>query len=217
MRVKFAGGHPLPNLIGIHTLVLAILLCFALPAFAEEPQWDKGISQAAAQSAASKFQSIRNNTATSPQFQTLHVSENEVNSYFHFQLASAYPPGVSKIRLHFSTGRPMGFARVDFDQLMDTMKDPPNLIIRYLLAGEHTVAVEGTFTSNQGVAQFQLEQVTLDGVELPDFAIQYLMDRFVRKRYPKADISKPFKLPYSLRTVVVKNQEVVFESSSIQD
>ncbi|OFV95200.1 MAG: hypothetical protein A3F68_02460 [Acidobacteria bacterium RIFCSPLOWO2_12_FULL_54_10] len=217
MRVNFPGGLPLPIFKHINALFLALLFCFTLPASAQEPQWDRGISQAAAQSAASKFQLIQNNTASSPQFQTIRVAEDEVNSYLHFQLTSAYPPGVSKIRMQFSNGRPVGFARVDFDQLMNSMKDPPNLIIRYLLAGVHSVAAEGAFASNQGVARFQLEQVTLDGVELPDFAIQYLMDRYVRKRYPNADISKPFQLPFSLKKVIVEDREVAFESSSIQD
>jgi len=91
------------------------------------------------------------------------------------------------------------------------------MVIRYLLAGVPAVAAEGTFTRMQGVAQFQLEHVTLDGVILPEFAIQCLLDHYVRKRYPNADISKPFQLPFSLLAVLLENQEVVFENSSIQD
>ena len=81
----------------------------------------------------------------------------------------------------------------------------------FLLRGMHTVGVEGTFSGSDGVGEFQLERVTLDGFTLPRTVVEYLIEHYLRPRYPTAAISRPFRLPYSLDQVTVEAGSVLLK------
>ena len=200
---------------GITMLLALLLFGQSLLGVAQgNPEWDAGLSEEAAQSAAGKFRQIQESAKTDRPFGRIQLSEQEVNSYFHYEIASFFPPGVSKIRLEFQPNRPIGFVLVDFDKVRESLKTPPNPLVSYFLQGVHTVGVEGTFSSSNGTGQFHLETVTLDGIALPQFVVYFLIERYVKARYPNAAIDRPFSLPFSIEQVRVEEGEVVLVGRS---
>ncbi|MBI4465107.1 MAG: hypothetical protein HY647_10420 [Acidobacteria bacterium] len=197
---------------GITMLLALLLFGHSLVWGAQEaPEWDAGLSKEAAQTAALKLRRIQESSPTNHSFGWIKLSEQEVNSYFRYELASALPPGVSKIRLQFHPHRPIGFALVDFDKIKEISSTP---LLGYFLQGVHAVGVEGTFSSSNGTGQFQLETVTLDGIALPQIVVDFLIERYVKARYPNAAIDRPFSLPFSIEQVRVEEGEVVLVSRS---
>lgn len=97
---------------------------------------------------------------------------------------------------------------MDFDKVKEALTTPLDPVLSYLLQGVHTIGVEGTLSGSEGVGQFYLETVTLDGVTLPRFVVDLLIQRFVKSRYPSVAIDRPFSLPFSIEEVEVKTGEV---------
>jgi hypothetical protein len=170
-----------------------------------------GLSQSAAQSGAAKLGQIID-ASPGHGFGSVRISEPEANSYLYYEMASEFPPGVSKPHLKFSAGRMQGTVEVDFDRLKQGMRTPPSPLVAYFLAGIHTVGVEGPFSATNGMAQFHLETVTLDDVVMPQMLVDYLIDHYLKSRYPGLAVDRPFSLAPSVDRVVVESGDVLVTS-----
>jgi len=167
------------------------------------------LSRQAAHSAAAKFRIIREAHDSGGTFSPVRITELEANSYLHFELSSALPAGVSQARLTFQPGRVHGSVLVDFDKLKEGLRTPPHPIADFLLRGEHTIVVEGTASGANGIGEFRLERVMLDGVPLPQLVVEFLIEHYLRPRYPNAAIDRPFRLPYSIDSFRAETGSVV--------
>jgi hypothetical protein len=185
------------------SLSVGVLLFAGAFAFAVVWAWAKplapeAVTPEAAEAAARKFEQIAEAHDSGESFGTIRVSEHEANSYLAFDLAADIPAGVSDIVLQFTPGRISGSSVMDFDKLKEGLQTQPHPIAMFLLRGVHTVGVEGSTSGMNGTGQFQLERVLLDGVELPQMVVEYMIEQYLLPRYPSAAINRPFALPYSI-------------------
>ena len=193
-------------------LVVSLLLPGAgrLPvvaaAHASSNEGEIALSAEAAESAAEKLRQIRE-PSTGRSSATIQFSEEEVNSYLDYELAPRYPAGVSKVSVRFLPGRLLGTAEVDFDKAKAARRAPGGMM-DYLFWGVHTLSVEGGFSAVNGVGQFDLEAVSLDGVALPRTLVDFLMDAYLKPRFPGLDIDRPFPLPHSIDRVQVLRERI---------
>lgn len=190
-------------------LGLAIPLWTLSSSLSEQSEADGDLSRQAAQSAAAKFRIIREAHDSDGTFSPVRVTELEANSYLHFELSFALPAGVSQARLTFQPGRVHGSSLVDFDKLKEGLRTPPHPIADFLLRGEHTIAVEGTASGANGIGEFRLERVMLDGVPLPHLVVEFLIEHYLRPRYPNAAIDRPFRMPFSIDSARAEAGSVV--------
>jgi hypothetical protein len=167
------------------------------------------LSRQAAQSAAAKFRIIREAHDSGRPFGSVRITEHEANSYLHYEYSSDLPAGVSQARVAFQPGRVSGSSLVDFDKLKEGLRTPPHPIADFLLRGEHTIAVEGIAWGANGIGEFRLERVMLDSVPLPQPLVEFLIEHFLRPRYPNAAIDRPFRLPFSIDGVRFEAAAVV--------
>jgi hypothetical protein len=174
-------------------------------ALAPEP----GLSREAAESTANKLRQIQDASQPGHSFGLVRINEAEANSYLYYDMASSFPPGISKAHLKLEPGRPHGTAEVDFDRLMGSLKTPPNPLVAYLLRGVHTLGVDGTFSGANGMAQFRLETVTLDDVAVPQMVVDYLIDHYLKAHYPDVSVDRPFPLPSSIQRLSVEAGSIV--------
>jgi len=175
----------------------AAAACAAAWAWAKPPV-PESVTPAASESTARKLHQIREAHETGGSFGTVRISEQEANSYLAYDLAYAIPAGVSDVSLQFQPGRVSGTTLVDFDRLKEGLQTPPHPIADYFLRGVHRVGVEGSARGADGTGEFLLERVLLDGVELPQIVIDYLIEQYVRPSYPNAAINRAFPLPFSI-------------------
>jgi hypothetical protein len=191
------------------------LLCVAYVGATAVALQQAVVSPAAAESAAAKLESIRNPDPGQPAPAVTRFSEEEVNSYLHYEMAPQYPPGLERISARLTPSHIQGSAEVDFDKAAAARRRgaptgfPP--MMDYLLRGRHTLMVEGGFSAIDGVGRFDLERVTLDGVEIPRTLIDFLIDTYIRPRHPGFDPARPFLLPYSIDRVQVGRGSIEVE------
>jgi hypothetical protein len=167
------------------------------------------LSRQAAQSAAAKFRIVREAHDSGAAFSPVRITELEANSYLHYEYSPDLPAGSSQARLAFQPGRVSGSSLVDFDKLKEGLRTPPHPIADFLLRGEHTIAVQGTASGANGIGEFRLERVMLDGVPLPQPVVEFLIEHYLRPRYPNAAIDRPFRLPFSIDSFRAETGSVV--------
>ena len=168
------------------------------------------ISAAAAQSAAEKVRQIQEASNGRTGGVLAEFSEEEVDSYLAYEMASDYPAGVSKVQVRFLPARILGTSEVDFDKAKAARRIPSG-IADYLFGGVHTLSVEGGFSAIDGVGQFDLESVALDGFVLPQMLVNLLIETFLKPRFPDLALEDPFLLPYSIDRVQVMRERIVVE------
>jgi len=204
-RRAYGGAHQLAS--------LAALLLFSLTASGANPAQTPpaGISREAAESAAGKFRQIQESSDSGRSFGAVRISETEINSYIEYELAPAFPPGLSKVRLHILPGRTDGKAEVDFDRLRESSRKDPNPLLAFFLQGVHTLGVEGTLAGSNGAGLFHLDTVSLDDVAIPQFLVDYLIEHYLKSRYPAAAIDRNFELPASIEKLTLEEGSVLLE------
>ena len=178
-------------------LLAAAVALTTIKALAAAPA-PETVTTEAARSAARKFERIAEANDSGKSFGTVRISEHEANSYLAYELAASIPAGVSDIALQFTPGRISGTTVVDFEKLKEGLRTQPSPIAMFLLRGVHTIGVEGSAVGSNRTGEFRLERVLLDGVELPQMVVDYMIEQYLRPRFPDAAINRPFALPYSI-------------------
>ena len=171
---------------------------------------EPAISAEAAESAAEKLRRIEEASGSGTGGFLTEFSENEVNSYLAYQVASRYPPGLSKVQVRFLPGRILGIAEVDFDKAKSARPTSGGMT-DYLFWGTHTLEAGGSFSAIDGVGHFDLESVALDGVTLPQTVVDLLIETFLKPRFPRLALDAPFFLPDSVDRVQVMRESLVVE------
>jgi len=175
----------------------AVVAVTAVWAFANPPAPEAATPEAA-ESAARKLKRIEQAHDSGESFGTVQISEQEANSYVAYELAADIPAGVSDIVLQFTPGRVSGSSVINFEKLKEGLETTPNPITLFLLRGVHRVGAEGSTSGTSGTGQFKLERVLLDGVELPQMVVDYMIEQYLIPRFPDAAINRPFALPFSI-------------------
>ena len=158
-------------------------------------------SNPAVESMQRKLDRIQSNGAQAhPRPLTTVMTEQEVNSY----VASGrvqLPKGVRSLRFSGQPGVIDSWARVDFDQLTAGQRSANPLLSMF--SGAHDVTVTAHGSGARGVGTVHIDSVALDGVTIPDFALQMFVNHYVKPKHPNLGIDNRFQLPDRIDTAVV--------------
>jgi hypothetical protein len=105
---------------------------------------------------------------------------------------------LESIRVHLTPGTIAADARLTI---------PPggtgNMLVDALVDGTHNLVIKGKLTSARGVGKFDLQEVTVDGIPVPNIVIDALLKRYVKPKYPDVDLKEPFDLPWGIDAIDV--------------
>lgn len=133
------------------------------------------------------------------------LSESEINSY----LASGQlelPAGVKSLRLHGEPGVITANSRVDFDELQAGRHSSNPLLSMFSGLHDVVVVAHAHGLGHQGMVH--VDSVSLDGVEIPQFALQMFVEKYIQPKYPNLGIDSRFALPDKIDTATVGEGEV---------
>jgi hypothetical protein len=77
------------------------------------------------------------------------------------------------------------------------------------VSGTHDLFVKGSLQGSQGRGKFELLEVRIDGIPVPKVLIQSLFDKYVKPKYPDADLKEPFDLPWGIEELTLQQGKVV--------
>ena len=76
------------------------------------------------------------------------------------------------------------------------VKDP---VVDALVGGTHNLFLKGKLVGREGHGKFDLQEIQVDGIPVPNVLIQALIKRYVKPKYPEVDLNEPFDLPWNIQ------------------
>lgn len=154
-----------------------------------------------AASCESKLQHIQQNAAKSqPSPAPTVLTEDEINEYLAAGKVQL-PKGVQSVRFQGAPNVITAHARVDFDRITEGKSMNP--LMAALFTGVHDIVVVADAKGVRGTGEVHVQSVSLDGTAIPRMALEFLIDRFVKPKYPAAGLDSRFRLPYRIDSAEV--------------
>lgn len=128
------------------------------------------------------------------------LSEQEINAYLASDQLN-FPDGVESVTLEGQAGVVSGHARVDFDRVRAGIHSSNPLLA--VFTGVHQVEV---ITHARGVGHkgyVHVDSVLLDGIEVPQFALELFVEKYIQPRVPQAGMDSIFALPDKIDVAIV--------------
>jgi hypothetical protein len=149
-----------------------------------------------------------NATKAHPDPKPVELSEAEVNAYFG-EGGVKLPKGVSQVHLASKPGVIDGHAHVDFEEIMQGRNK--NNPMYSLFNGSHDIHVVAGASGVSGVATIKAQTVELDGAAIPDWALEFFVQRYITPRYPNVGMTSTFKMPLRIQSATVETGKLVLE------
>jgi hypothetical protein len=148
-----------------------------------------------------KLQHVKDNAAAAtPDRAPTEFSEQEINAYFAAGKVKL-PAGVQSVTFQGQAGIVTATARVDFDQLR--AKEHASNPLLAVFSGIHDVVVAAHAHGSGGRGFVQVDSVSLDGVEIPQFVLQLFVEKYLQPKYPSIGLDSRFTLPARVDSVIV--------------
>jgi len=155
-----------------------------------------------------KIALIESNSSNSPaQPQTTTITQDELNAYLT-EGGVTIPKGISNVKIEFGPGTVHGSSQVNFDQLSEGHGGGGNPIFSAIFTGTHDVEADAQASGSSGQGTVTIETVKLDGVAIPKSALQYLIQYYVKPKYPNAGMTSTFALPDKIENAAVQQSQV---------
>jgi hypothetical protein len=153
-----------------------------------------------------KLQYVQKNaTQTPPDPKPTEFNEQEVNSYLSSGEVKL-PQGVQSVQLQGQPDVITGTARVDFDQLKQGARNSNPLLSMFSGVHDLTVIAHARGMNHKGYVQ--VDSASLDGVEIPRFALELFLQKYVTPKYPGVGMNSQFDLPAKIDTATVGQHKV---------
>jgi hypothetical protein len=157
-----------------------------------------GPASAAVASMEHKLRHIENNGSQArPDPTPTDFMENEVNAYFASGQMDL-PAGVESVRFQSEPGVVTADTRVDFDRLKGGTGSLNPLLA--IFAGIHDVVVVAHAHGAGGTGFVHIDSVSLDEIEIPRFALQLFVEKYLQPQYPDIGLDSRFKLPNRIQS-----------------
>ena len=148
-----------------------------------------------------KLQHVQSNGALAHPDQTpTEFTEQEVNAYVASG-AIKLPAGVESVNFQGQPQVVIATAHVDFDQLKAGRRSSNPLLSMF--SGIHDVVVSAHVRGAGGQGYVNVDSVSLDGVDIPRFALQMFVEKYLQPKYPGVGLDSKFALPARIDTATV--------------
>lgn len=129
----------------------------------------------------------------------IEVTEAELESYVLFELRDQIPLKMDSFDVQLTPGAVGADTQLTFGT-----NSTGNPIVDAFVGGTHNLFVKGKLSGEEGRGKFELSEIRVDGIPVPKVLIQTLIDKYVKPRYPDADLKEPFNLPWSIRSIDIR-------------
>jgi len=161
----------------------------------------KAFSEKSAQSLQAKIDAVKK-AARTPGHKRgssrVELSEQELESYVVYSLKEDIPAQIDSIDVQLVPDTVGSETQITF-----TSNATGNPVVDTLVGGTHNLSLKGKLTGHDGRGKFDLQQVQVDGIPVPNVLIQALLKKYVKPKYPEVDLNEPFDLPWEIQELTV--------------
>jgi hypothetical protein len=117
------------------------------------------------------------------------------------------PEGVTRVQLSSDPAVVHGDAEVDFDRL--TSNRTRNNPLLQLFTGKHHVTATAQAAAGKGIGTVHVQSVEFDGVKIPEMALEYFCNRYLRPKFGNAvGMDSHFPLHSHIDTAILGKDQV---------
>jgi hypothetical protein len=189
-------------------LTVAVVFVYrAMPAGTVAAEDHEKVSAKAAKSLQDKMDAIKKAEADpgrAPAASRVEVSEVELESYMLYNLKKDIPAQMDSFDVQLEPGTVGAQTQLTFAS--DATGNP---IVDAVVSGTHDLFVKGSLQGSQGRGKFDLLEVRIDGIPVPKVLIQSLFDKYVKPKYPDADLKEPFDLPWGIEGLTLQQGKAI--------
>src|SRR5262245_21058210 len=188
-------------------LVIAIAGVIVTIAAKEEPRKKTQASEKAAKSLQQKINAIQN-AEEDPKHKSgstrVEVSDVELESYLLYSLKEDIPAQIDSADVQLAQDTVALDTQITFNS-----NATGNPVVDALVGGTHNLFVKGKLVGQEGRGKFDLQDVRVDGIPVPNVLIQALIKKYVKPKYPEVDLNEPFDLPWNIQELKLEEGKAV--------
>ncbi|HKD85308.1 MAG TPA: hypothetical protein VKB58_11215 [Terriglobales bacterium] len=147
----------------------------------------------------------QNGAKAHPDPKPVELTQPEVNAYFN-EGGVKMPKGVSHLRLSSQGSQIDGHAQVNFEQIMEGRGS--NNPLYSLFNGTHDVHAKAEGSGVNGVGSIKVQSVDFDGIQIPQFALEWFVQHYLTPKYPNVGMTSTFKMPLRIQSATVETGKV---------
>jgi hypothetical protein len=128
----------------------------------------------------------------------VEVSETELESYLIYELQEDIPAKIDSAMIELDTDT------ISLDtQLTFSSNATGNPVVDALVGGTHNLFFKGKLVAREARGKFDLQEIRVDGIPVPNIFIQTLFKKYVKPKYPDADLNEPFDMPWGIEELKI--------------
>ena len=128
----------------------------------------------------------------------VEVSEPELESYLMYSLQEDIPAKIDSAMIELGTDT------ISLDtQLTFSSNATGNPVVDALVGGTHNLFFKGKLVAREAVGKFDLQEIRVDGIPVPNIFIQTIFKKYVKPKYPDADLNEPFDMPWGIQELKI--------------
>jgi hypothetical protein len=192
---------------GLLVIAIAGVIVFRTIAAKEEPRKNGEVSEKAAKSLQQKIDAIQdaeNNPKHKPGSTRVETSEVELESYLLYSLKEDIPAQVDSADVQLAQDTVALDTQITFSS-----NATGNPVFDALVGGTHNLFVKGKLVAREHRGKFDLLEVRVDGIPVPNLLIQSLMKRYVQPKYPDVDLNEPFDMPWGIQELKLEQGKAI--------
>ncbi len=176
--------------------VIAIAGVVAFRSIAAKEPGSFEVSPKAAKSLQQKIDAVRaaeNSPTHKHGSSRVQVTEAELESYLIYSLQEDIPAKIDSAAIQLGTDT------ISLDtQLTFTSNATGNPVVDAVVGGTHNLFFKGKLVAHEARGKFDLQEIRVDGIPVPNIFIQTLFKKYVKPKYPDADLNEPFDMPWGI-------------------
>jgi len=132
----------------------------------------------------------------------VEVSETELESYLLYSLKQDIPAQIDSADVQLAPDTVALDTQITF-----TSNATGNPVVDAVVGGTHNLFVKGKLVAQEGRGKFDLQEVRVDGIPVPNVLIQSLIKRYVKPKYPDVDLNEPFDMPWGIESLRIEQRK----------
>ena len=181
------------------------VLSFGTIAAKEPPKQE--VSERAAKSLQQKIDALKD-ASSDPKHKSgssrMEVTESELESYLLYSLKEEIPAKVDTAKVLLTEDTVSLETQITFSS-----GATGNSIVDALVGGTHDLFLKGKLVGSRGIGKFDLLDVRVDSIPVPNVLIQTLIKKYVNPKYPQVDLNEPFEMPWGIQSVKLERGKAV--------
>jgi hypothetical protein len=182
--------------------LIAIAGVIVFRGMAEKEPGKQEVSPKAAKSLQEKIDTVRaaeNSPGHKRGSSHVIVTETELESYLIYSLQEDIPAKIDSAMIELDTDT------IALDtQLTFASNATGNPLVDALVGGTHNLFFKGKLVAHDAIGKFDLQEIRVDGIPVPNIFIQTLFKKYVKPKYPDADLNEPFDMPWGIQELKIE-------------